>query len=555
MSDLWKQCEGQFLDNQFPLLKFLANTNHSAVFLTEIKQPEPRKAALKFISADIPAPDQQLAIWQRVSQLSHPHLIQIFLHGRCRLAGMDLLYVIMEYADENLGQFLPVRPLNPEETRDVLEPLVDALGYLHAQGLTHSHVKPSNLLAIADQLKLSSDTILPVGDSREAYRDHDVYDAPENSAKSTIHSSTASDVWSLGATLVETLTQQPPPLPFDDSAEPAIPDTLPQPFLEIARHSVVRDPSRRWTIAGIASHLNPELLAAAAAASASSSLLCHLITRRPVASSAPALAPTPVLAPASLSPLEIPLATEPAVPLAKLPPPPRPASHRYVQSVPEKTISLPSYVIPIFLGIILVLGAIVTLPKIFRHLPSTTASNTPTAAPVASKPVPAVAPAKSATAPSLAPTPAQDSTKTFNEPKPAITASHPAEPAPAPAPPVRAAISPVVSPATKSSAASPDRGEVLDQVLPQASSKALSTIHGTVRVLVRVQVDPSGNVSAAEFDSPGPSKYFADLALQAAQQWEFTSPVSNGHSLPSQWLIRFEYSPTGVIAVPTQKLP
>jgi serine/threonine protein kinase len=277
-----------------------------------------------------------------------------------------------EYADENLAQFLPVRPLNPEETRDVLDPLVDALGYLHAQALTHSHDKPSNLLAIADQLKLSSDTILPVGDSREAYRDHDVYDAPENSGNSTIHASTAADVWSLGATLVETLTQQPPLLPFDDSAEPAIPDALPQPFLEIARHSVVRDPSRRWTIAEIASHLNPELLAAAAAASASSSPSA-ISSATPAASTAPTPAPTAVLAPPPISPAEIPLSKEPAVPLAKLPPPPKPVSHRYIQSVPEKTISLPSYVIPIFLGIIVVLGAIVTLPKIFHRLPSTTA--------------------------------------------------------------------------------------------------------------------------------------------------------------------------------------
>ena len=106
MSDLWKQCEGQFVDNQFPLLQFLGNTNHSAVFLTELRDAQPRKAAIKFISADIPAPDRQLAIWQRAEKLSHPHLLQLFRHGRCRLAGMELLYVIMERADENLAQFL-----------------------------------------------------------------------------------------------------------------------------------------------------------------------------------------------------------------------------------------------------------------------------------------------------------------------------------------------------------------------------------------------------------------------------------------------------------------
>ena len=32
-------------------------------------------------------------------------------------------------------------------------------------------------------------------------------------------------------------------------------------------------------------------------------------------------------------------------------------------------------------------------------------------------------------------------------------------------------------------------------------------------------VDPNGNVPDATFDSPGVSKYFAKLALQAARKW------------------------------------
>lgn len=570
MSDLWKNCEGQFVDNQFPLLKFLANTNHSAVFLTELKHPTPRKAALKFISADIPAPDQQLAIWQRATQLSHPHLLQIFQHGRTRIAGMDVLFVIMELADENLAQFLPTRALNAQETRDVLEPLVEALAYLHGQGFAHFHVKPSNLLAIADQLKLSSDTILPIGEAREAYRDHDIYDAPENSAVSTINASTAADTWSLGITLVETLTQQAQPLPFDDSAEPAIPGTLPQPFFEIARRSLVRDQQHRWTIDAIASHLNPTLLAAAATATASPSAASPAASSSttmtanspamasvPIPAPAPAhvSTPTPVRGPAPASPASIPLAKEPAVPLAKLPSPPVPATRRYAQSVPQRTVALPSYVIPVFLGIILVLGAIFTLHKVFRSLPNTSVSTASTAAPATPKPAPASAPAAAKPAATTPPAKIveQNSPKPSVEPKRAPEPTRPVESAAPPA--VHTATASVAPLTTKTSAGSPDRGEVLDQVLPQPSAKALSTIYGTVRVLVRVQVDPVGNVSSAEFDSPGPSKYFADLALRAAQRWQFASPVSEGHSLPSQWLIRFEFSPTGVIAVPTQRLP
>ncbi|PYT48719.1 MAG: hypothetical protein DMG43_16720, partial [Acidobacteria bacterium] len=101
----------------------------------------------------------------------------------------------------------------------------------------------------------------------------------------------------------------------------------------------------------------------------------------------------------------------------------------------------------------------------------------------------------------------------------------------------------------------PARGEVLDQILPDVSEKARDTIHGTVRVTVRVHVDPAGSVSQAEPDAPGPSPYFADLALNAARRWQFTSPEINGHSVPSEWLIRFEFTPSDTKAFPTQTAP
>jgi TonB family protein len=109
--------------------------------------------------------------------------------------------------------------------------------------------------------------------------------------------------------------------------------------------------------------------------------------------------------------------------------------------------------------------------------------------------------------------------------------------------------------APNASAPSAARAEVLEQVLPDASAKALATIHGVVRVSVRVQVDPTGNVSEAALDSAGPSRYFADLALQAARRWQFTSPEVGGHSVPSEWLIRFHFTPSGPKAIPTQTAP
>lgn len=98
-------------------------------------------------------------------------------------------------------------------------------------------------------------------------------------------------------------------------------------------------------------------------------------------------------------------------------------------------------------------------------------------------------------------------------------------------------------------------GEVLSQVLPEPSSKAQATIHGKVRVGVKVQVDATGSVTGAEFASPGPSKYFADLALQAARRWDFAPAKVDGHAVPSQWLIVFHFTPAGPKVFPTQSNP
>jgi TonB family protein len=68
-------------------------------------------------------------------------------------------------------------------------------------------------------------------------------------------------------------------------------------------------------------------------------------------------------------------------------------------------------------------------------------------------------------------------------------------------------------------------------------------------------VNASGNVTEADFDSPGPSQYFAGLALKAVRRWEFNSPEVNGRSIASEWQVRFEFTSSGVKAFPHQVTP
>jgi len=244
----WKQFEGHVFQDKFPLQRLLGSTSHSAVFLTQSPPPHPKTLAIKFISASLKA-DSQTSLLHRASKLRHANLLRLLPGGRCRLAGVDLVFGMMEYVDQDLGQVLPNRPLSEREAHEMLGPLLDALSYMHSKGFAHSHIKPSNIMAIGDQLKLSSDTVLPLGEHRPAYRPLDAYDAPEAGSAPV---APPSDAWSLGVTLVEVLTQHAPVSSRQSQADPTVPSTIPQPFFDIARNCLRRDPGLRWTTAQIA---------------------------------------------------------------------------------------------------------------------------------------------------------------------------------------------------------------------------------------------------------------------------------------------------------------
>lgn len=95
-------------------------------------------------------------------------------------------------------------------------------------------------------------------------------------------------------------------------------------------------------------------------------------------------------------------------------------------------------------------------------------------------------------------------------------------------------------------------GEIVHQVLPDVSASARATITGKVKVKVKVQVDAAGNVTKTEFVSPGPSKYFARLAMQAAQGWKFSpSPVA-AQDASRKWVLRFEFGRSGTRVFPAR---
>jgi TonB family protein len=251
--ELWKNWEGRIVDDKFPLRQWLGGSDHSAVFLTERSGKDPQKAAIKLIPADALDEDAQLSRWADAAKLSHPHLIRLFESGRYQLEDTPLLYVVMEYAEENLGEILPLRPLSADEAGGMLQPAAEALLSLHQAGFVQGRISPSNIMAVSDTLKISADGLSKTGE-HGGVRFRSAYDAPE---MATAGLSSAADVWSLGMTLVAVLTQNEPKLK-NIAGEAVVPATIPQPLREIARQSLQTDPRQRWTVSDILSRLRGE---------------------------------------------------------------------------------------------------------------------------------------------------------------------------------------------------------------------------------------------------------------------------------------------------------
>jgi TonB family protein len=452
------------IDGRFPLLQELGGTEWSSAHLTELDDGRAQKAAIKifpFESVDI---EITTARWEVAETLSHPHLMPLFYSGRCEFEGEDLLYVVTEYADETLSQILPERPLSPRETREMLGPVLGALSYLHQRGLTHGHLRPTNIMVIDDQVKLSPD----FGWCSSI---RNIYDPPEAGAGNV---SPAADVWSLGILLVEALTQQPPAWDRSQGGEPEIPATIPEPFFTICRECLRTDPEHRCTLAAIEARLNP-----------------------------------PQAAEPAVQPAEP--AVEPAEPAAE------PA-----EAIVDRSAK-PSYGFraKIIAGAVLVLLLMVATFTFGWNL-------TPSSpAPAPQPPVPQLTaapapPAATAHAPSRAPT---------------------AKPAPAPAPASANPQSGVV------------RGLVMHQALPDIPAKIIGAVQGHFKVGIRVEVDPEGNVSQASIDSPGPSSYFANQALRAAQDWKFTPARVNGRAVPSTWLLQFQFGQSQSAVTQSEESP
>jgi TonB family protein len=430
---------GQVVDGRFTLLQWLGGSEGNGVFLTELHGHGSQKAAIKLIPADGEDAEARIARWGAAATFSHPHVMRLFHYGRCQANGVRLLYAVTEYAEEILSQILPARPLNPAEAIEMLDPVLGALSYLHGKGFVHGRLKPSNIMAVDDRLKLSSDDLQIAGQPAAHVEAQAIRNAPENAAGPI---TPAADLWSLGVTLVEALTQHLPIWNRPAQSDPVVPESIPQPLAAIVLESLKSDPERRCTLRRIRVYLGVARF-----------LPGFIIKARGM--------------------------------------------------TPAKLVTAALVVLALFLA------AVVALPFLLSHK---------------TQPSPPIA---------------------VEQPAPAAVPTPPPSP-PSPPPPVSQ---------TQNATGGTVKGAVAQQVQPDVPQKASQTIHGKVLMNIRVTVNPGGEVSDAALDSPGPSKYFAGLALQAARRWRFKPAQIDGKAVSSEWLLRFDFGPAGTVITPVETSP
>jgi TonB family protein len=461
MTEVWTKWEGQVINGVFPLLRVLSASDHGAVFLTEYKAQNLPNAALKLVPVIPTLAQAQLSRWTTAAALSHPHLIRLLEVGRCQLGDLPFLFVVMEYAEQNLSQILRQRALTPDEVREMLLPTLNALAFLHGKNLVQGQLKPSNILAVNDQLKLASDTVRPVGESTAYIAKSSAYDPPE--AKDGKYSA-AGDIWGLGMTMVEALTQHPPSWPHGTDT-PSFPTALPPMFVEIARQCLNRDPAKRPTVADVEDRIKPA-------------------PQLPLIS----LPQPPVLVPEPLASVPQPRASTAKSPVREVPVRPKPPEEWPKRRVFVSAIALLLIVaIAVWAGLHL-LGSRTSSEQ---TAPAAAASQNPET----SLPEPPEPPAPSSgtkSAGSKSPAPRHGSRPSDQRAQPSANGS----------------------------------ASVLHEEIPDVPRHARNTIRGRIKVAVRVTVDSSGNVVDETLENPGPSRYFARLATKAARKWKF-APADN----------------------------
>ncbi|KAF2480077.1 hypothetical protein BDY17DRAFT_327060 [Neohortaea acidophila] len=197
-----------------------------------------------------------------LKNLNHSNIVKY--HGSVR--GQDSLYIILEYCEngslhsicKNFGKF--PENLVSMYTAQVLQGLL----FLHEQGVIHRDIKGANILLTKQGLVKLAD--FGVATKQQGLAEGSVVGTPYWMAPEVIELSgatTASDIWSLGCTVIELLDGRPPyhklaPMPalfrIVNDDHPPLPDGVSPLVRDFLMQCFQKDPNLRVTAKKLLKH-------------------------------------------------------------------------------------------------------------------------------------------------------------------------------------------------------------------------------------------------------------------------------------------------------------
>ncbi len=154
------------------------------------------------------------------ARLSHPNIVQVYDAGEDELDGREVYYIVMEYVSGgDLKGLIDAKgdtegPLAEKELARIGGDVASGLAYAHEKGIIHRDIKPQNILIDEyGRPKLGDFGIARALDATPAtqtgsYLGTASYSSPEQLRGREI--TPKSDVYSLGCTLYEAATREPP---------------------------------------------------------------------------------------------------------------------------------------------------------------------------------------------------------------------------------------------------------------------------------------------------------------------------------------------------------